>query len=126
MIELLTIADPYNIKSDLFDQNVHGFKKCGKKCDSCNNFVDETFFVISKGTGQKYWITRDSTCATEYVTYFAYCTKCGEQGKGSTVSWKLHLSNYKSYIKQSVYSCKIEKHFIEKCSNDSIVSFKYL
>ena len=28
--ELLTVADPYNIKSDLLDQNVHGFKKCGK------------------------------------------------------------------------------------------------
>ena len=36
------------------------------------------------------------------VIYMAYCTKCGEQGTGSTVSWKPNLSNYKSHIKQSV------------------------
>ena len=59
------------------------------------------------------------------IIYLAYCTKCGEQGTGSTVSWKPRLSNYKSHIKQSVHSCKIVKHFIEKC-NDPIVPFKYL
>ena len=123
--ELLTRADPYNIKSDLLDRNFHGYKKCGKMCDSCNNFVDETSFVISKATGRKYWIRRDSTCTTKNVIYFAYCTKCGEQGTGSTVSRKPRLSNYKSHIKQSVHSCKIVKHFIEKC-NDPIVPFKYL
>ena len=123
--ELLTRANPYNIKSDLLDQNFHGYKKCGKKCDSCNNFVDETSFVISKATGRKYWIRRDSTCTTKNVIYLAYCTKCGKQGTGSTVFWKPRLSNYKSHIKQSVHSCKIVKHFIEKC-NDPIVPFKYL
>ena len=123
--ELLTRVDLYNIKSDLLDRNFHGYKKCGKKCDSCNNFVDETSFVISKATGRKYWIRRDSTCTTKNVIYLAYCTKYGEQGTGSTVSWKPPLSNYKSHIKQSVHSCKIVKHFIEKC-NDPIVPFKYL
>ena len=58
------------------------------------------------------------------VIYLAYCTKYGEQGTGSTVSWKPRLSNYESHIKQSVHSCKIVKHFIEKC-NDPIVPFKY-
>ena len=29
--ELLTRADPYNIKSDLLGRNFHGYKKCGKK-----------------------------------------------------------------------------------------------
>ena len=71
--DLLTRADPYNIKNDLLDQNFHGYKKCGN----------------------------------------------------STFSWKPRLSNYKSHIKQSVHSCKIVKHFIEKC-NDPIVPFKYL
>ena len=99
--------------------------KNDKKCDSCNNFVDETSFVISKATGRKYWIRRDSTCTTKNVIYLAYCTKCGKQGTGSTVFWKPRLSNYKSHIKQSVHSCKIVKHFIEKC-NDPIVPFKYL
>ena len=124
--ELLTRADPYDIKSDLLDRNVHGYKKCSKKCDSCNNFIDETSFVMPKANIKgKYWIRRDSTCTTKNVMYLAYCTKCGEQGMGSTVSWKPRLSNYKSHIKQSVHSCKIVKHFIEKC-NDPIVPFKYL
>ena len=95
--EHLTRADPYNIKSDLLDLNVHGYKKCGKKCDSCNNFVDETSFIILKATGRKYWIRRDSTSTRKNVIYWAYCTKCGEQGTGSTVSWKPRLSNYKSH-----------------------------
>ena len=34
--ELLSRANPYNIKSDLLDLNVHGYKKCGKNCSSCN------------------------------------------------------------------------------------------
>ena len=49
-----------------------------------------------------------------------YCTKSWEQRMGSTMFWKLHLPNYKTDIKQSVYSCKIVKHFTEKCK-DSIV-----
>ena len=70
--DLLTRANPYNIKSDLLDLNVHGYKKCGKKCDSCNNFVDETSFVISKAIGRKYWIRRDSISTTKNVIYLAY------------------------------------------------------
>ena len=123
--ELLTRADWYNIKSELLDLNVHGYKKCGKKCHSWNTFVNETSFVVSKATRQKYWMRRDSTCITKNVIYLAYCTKCGEQVTGSTVSWKPCLSNYKSHIKQSVHSCEIVKDFIEKC-NYPIVSFKYL
>ena len=122
---LLTRADPYNIKSDLLDLNVHGYKKCGKKYDSCNNFVDETSFVISKATERKYCIRRDSICTTKNVIYLAYYTKCGEQRTDPTVSWTRHLSNYKSHIKQFIHSCKTIKHFIEKC-NDPIVPFKYL
>ena len=55
----------------------------------------------------------------------AYCTKCGEQGTGSTVYCKPRLSDYKSHIKQSAQSCKIVTHFIEK-NNNPIVPFKYL
>ena len=88
-------------------------KKCGKKYDSCNNFVDETSFVILKATGRKYWIRRDSTCTAKDVVYLAYCTKCGERATSSTMSWKRRLSNYKSHIKQSVHSCKIVKHLIK-------------
>ena len=123
--ELFTTANPYNIKSYLLDLNVYGYKKYDKKCDSYQNFVDESSFVISKATGRKYWIRRNSTSTTKNVIYLVYCTKCGEQGTSSTVSWKLYLSNYKNYIKESVHSCRMVKYFIEKC-NDPIVTFKYL
>ena len=117
--ELLTRADPYNIKSYLLDLNIHGYKKHGEKCNSCNNFVDLTSFVISKATEWKYWIRRYSICTTKNVIYMAYYTKCVEQETGSTVSWKPRLSYYKSYIKQSVHCCKIVKHF----SNDAFQSY---
>ena len=82
-------------------------------------------FSYIKSNWTKILGRRDSTCTTKNVIYLAYCTKCGKQGTGSTVSWKPRLSNYKSHFKQSVHSCKIVKHFIEKC-NDPIVPFKYL
>ena len=66
-------------------------------------------------------MSRDSKHTTQNVIYLA---KCEDQGTGSTVSWKPCLSNYKSHTKQSVHSCKIVKHFIEK-RNDPIVPFKY-
>ena len=91
------------MKRDLLDIKEHGYRKCGKRCDWCNNFIDETSFVISKATGQKYQIRRNSTSANDI--YFAYCTKCGEQGTGS-LSCKPCLSNHKSLIKQYFFSCK--------------------
>ena len=64
-------------------------------------------------------IKNDSTYITKKI-YLTRCTKSWEQKTGCTMFWKPHLSNYKTYIKQSVYSCKIVKHFTEKCK-DSIV-----
>ena len=52
--EFLTRVDPCNIKNDLLKLNVYGYKKFGKKCSSCKNFVDENSFVISKATGRSY------------------------------------------------------------------------
>ena len=37
--DLLVRGDPYNIKHDLTDIIPHQYKPCGKKCDSCDNFV---------------------------------------------------------------------------------------
>ena len=79
--ELLTRADPSNIKNDLLDLNVHGYKTCGKKCNSCNNFVDETSFVISKATGGKYWIRRDTTCTTEMLHLWFLAQNVGNKGR---------------------------------------------
>ena len=81
--------------------------------------------LYQRATARKYWIRGDSTCTTKNVIYLAYCSKCGEQGTGSTVSWKPRLSNYKSHIKHSAHSCKIVTHFIEKC-NEPIFPFTYL
>ena len=46
LCELVARADPYNIKTDHLDQTDRGYKKCGRKCDSCNNFLlKKTTFV---------------------------------------------------------------------------------
>ena len=71
------------------------------------------------------WKLRDSICGTKNGIYLAYWAKCGKQGGDSSVSWKSHLLNYKSHIKQSAHFSKIVKPFIEKC-NKPIVPFKYL
>ena len=92
--ELFTTADLYSFKNDLLDWNVHCYKRCCRKCDSCNSFVDETSFVISKATGRTYWIRRVSTCTTKNVIYLVYCKLRGEQGTSSTVFWKPRLSNW--------------------------------
>ena len=80
--DLILRGDPYSIKSDLIDTVSHGFTRCSQKCDSCDNFVDETTFVNSHATGRKFRLLRDSTCSTRNVIYVAYCTKCGKQGVG--------------------------------------------
>ena len=51
----LVRGDPYNLKSDL-EKKECGYIKCGKKCDSCNNFVLSTTFVICYATGRKFYI----------------------------------------------------------------------
>ena len=43
--QLIGRADPYKIKMDLSDQILHGYKKCGHKCDSCDNFVPEEILL---------------------------------------------------------------------------------
>ena len=124
--ELLLRADPYNIKSDLCNNNPSGYEKCGKKCDSCINFVDETSDIISNATGRKFKIHRNSTCSTENVIYVAYCVTCGKQGVGSTVAWKPRLANYKSHIKKNKPTCRIAKHFIDECKNESLTNLRFV
>ena len=122
--ELVARADPYNIKMDLLNQTDHGYKKCGLKCDSCNNFVLEKTSFVCFATGTKFRIRRDSTCDTKNIIYLAYCKKCNKQGAGSAIKWKLRLRNYKSHIKDKSPTCRIVKHFIDDC-NDPRVPFKY-
>ena len=74
-------------------------------------------------TGRKFKIRRDSSCQTENVIYVAYCLNCQKQGVSATVSWKPHLRNYKSHIKNNVKSCKTVRHFIEECKGMSNLRF---
>ena len=83
--ELVARADPYNIKTDLLDQTDHGYKKCERKCDSCNNFVLEKTSFVCFATGTKFKICRDSTCNTNNIMYLAYCKKCNKQDLGSCI-----------------------------------------
>ena len=116
--ELLSRADPYNIKSDLTDNSYHGYKKCdSRRCDSCNHFVVETNEIKCFATGRKFKIRRDSSCSSNNVIYMAYCKKCQKQGVNSTIKWKPRLANYKSHIKKGIPSCEIVKHFLNDCKD---------
>ena len=96
--ELVACADPYNVKTDLLNQTDYGYKKCGRICDSSNNFVLGKTSFVCFATGTEFKIRRDSTCNTTKVIYLAYCKMCNKQGVGSRIEWKPRLRNYKSHI----------------------------
>ena len=116
--ELLTRADPYSIKSAITDLTPRGYKRCSQKCDSCDNFVMETDSIVSFATGKRYRVRGDFNCNTTHLIYCAICTKCCQQGVGSTIVWKPRLACYKSHIKHHHETCGIVKHFIHQCPND--------
>ena len=113
--ELLTRADPYNIKLDVSDSSVHGYRKCESNCDSCDNYVQEGDSILCKATGRRFKIRRDTTCTSSNVIYVAFCKVCELQGVGSTTKWLPRLRNYKSHINKRVPSCGIVKHFFGNC-----------
>jgi len=82
LADLLQRSDPYSIKSDLTDHQKHGYTKCGRTCDSCNNFVSETKSITSFATGRKFDIRRDSTCSMKNLIYVAICQSCLETTTG--------------------------------------------
>ena len=93
--ELVARADPYNMKMDLLNQTDHGYKKWGRKCNSCNNFILEKTAFVCFAKGTKFKICRASTCNKKNVIYLAFCKKCNKQDVGSCVEWKTRLRNYK-------------------------------
>ena len=126
LADLLQRSDPYNIKTDLTDNQDHGYVPCNRSCDSCNNYVISTQSITSFATGRKFSICRDSTCTTKNVVYVAICQTCGKQGVGSTVAWKPRLANYKSHVKNELKTCKIARHFIEDCPDPTLRNFKFV
>ena len=124
---LLTRSDPYGIKTDLTNWDDCGYVKCGKtSCDSCQNYVLPVSNIVCEATGRRYRIRRSSTCTTKCVIYVIICKTCGKQGVGSTVSWKPRLSNYKSHIKNKVETCRIVKHFINDCVDETLSNFHFI
>ena len=115
--ELLTRADPYTIKTPQCVSG--GFTPCGKKCDSCQNFVQPVSSVTSFATGKIFFVRPKLNCNSKYVVYCAVCSKCKKQGVGSTVDWKPRLRNYKSHVKKKLLTCGIVKHFVEDCVDTS-------
>ena len=57
--ELVTRADPYNIKTDLLNETDHVYTKLGCKCDFCNKFVLEKTFFVCFATGTQFKICRE-------------------------------------------------------------------
>ena len=68
--ELLMRGNPYNIKEDHNNHSKHGYKRCDRICDSCDNFVLETDHIISKATGRKYTIRTDFTYSSNRSLLF--------------------------------------------------------
>ena len=95
---LLLRSDSYNISSDATSELELGYIRYNKKCDSCNNFVDQTTSITSYATGRNFTIRKEITCTSRNVISLVYCKLCGKQGVGSTVAWKPHLAKYKSHI----------------------------
>ncbi len=116
--ELLTRADPYQIKSDITDLTPRGYKRCRKKCDSCDNFVMETDTIVSFATGKRFKVRGDFNCDSTHIVYCAICTICQQQGVGSTNAWKPRLAIYNSHIKHHQETCGIAKHFIHQCPDN--------
>ena len=116
------------IKDDLTNNVELGDVKCDRKCDSCQQFVEETSCITSHATRRKFKINRDITCiyTTSNVIYVAYCTTCGKQGVGSTTSWKPRLANDKSHIKKKIPTYHIVKHFINDCPDKSLCNIKFI
>ena len=123
--EFIARVDPYNIKMDPLNQTDHGYKKCGRKCQSCGNFVLEKTSFACFATRTKFKICRDSTCNTKNIIYLANCKKCNKQGVGSCIEWKPQVTNYKSHIENKNHTCRIVNHIIDYC-NDPHHPFKYL
>ena len=121
--DLLLRSDSYNIKRDLLDNTKHGYKSCKKKCDSYNNFVDESPAIKSFTTGRIFKIRRESSFQTENVIYIGYCLNRQKQSVGSAASWKPCLRNYNSHIKNNVKSWKIVRHFIQEREGVSNLCF---
>ena len=103
--ELLLRGDPYNIKRDITENSKLGYKRCVKRCDSCDNFVLVKDHIISNATGRCFTIKGEFSCSSKCVVYCAFCMKCGQQGVGSTMNWKPRLANYKAHIKKKIPSC---------------------
>ena len=78
----------------------------------------ETDRITSTATGKSFWIRRDFTCTSKYIIYCAICTKCKQQGVGSTFNWKPRLANIKYQIKKRLETCGSVKHFIHNCINE--------
>ena len=119
-------SDPYNIKEDLTSNLEVGYVKCERSCDSCKNYVLQTTSITSHATGRRFKIRRQSTCTSNNVIYVAYCKSCGKQGVGSTVQWKSRLSNYKCHIKKKIPTCRIVRHFIDDCPDESLSNFGFI
>ena len=123
--DLLTRADPYNLKSDLVSGS-GGYSCCDKSCESCQKWVVCSPFVECFATGRRFKVRRELNCETPNVVYVAFCLHCGKQGVGSTIAWKARLSNYKSHIKKRLGTCRIAKHFIDGCENPAVENLRFL
>ena len=92
-------GDPHIIKTNLSNDIDYGYEKCGRKCDSCNNFVYDKISFVCFAIGTECKVRRDSTCNARNIIYSVYCKKINKQGVGSCIEWKSWLRNQGWYKK---------------------------
>ena len=120
--ELLAPSNPF--KRRLSTEPTGCFKCKAKRCDCCQNFLEEGSTFISESSGRVFQIGKFLTCTSDKVVYLARCVACGLQGVGSTINFKTRLANYKSHIKHNRRTCGIVNHFLDNHNADhSLLKF---
>ena len=90
-----------------------GCNKCGN-CKLCNNFLEETNFIWSHHTKEKFNIKTDLTCTTGNVIYAIHDNICKFTYVGYTSdNMRLRWANHKRHMKQNRKTCELASHIIQ-------------
>ena len=102
-------------------QSPGGCFKCERKCDLCNNYLQETNNFESCQSGKRYSIKQNIKCTSHNVIYLITCNKCSVQYIGSTsTELKVRFRNHKSAMLTNKKTCEVAVHYnsMEHCLSD--------
>ena len=102
-------------------QSPDGCFKCERKCDLCNNYLQETNNFVRCQTGKRYSIKQSIKCTSHNAIYLTTCNKCSVQYIGSTsTELKVRFRNHKSAMLTNKKTCEVAVHYnsMEHCLSD--------